>query len=295
MSRPTGGYIGFNRVPAASAFNSAAVGVWTLREAEANRKAGTWPNTFINPTSVNGLQLWLDASDSATLFDATTGGSLVAADGGVARWEDKSGNARHATQSTSGSRPLRKANAQGGRDGLLFDGLNDSMQMDSSWGQFGSNNFTVFVVFRSGASATSASNGLIVSQDNTSAFGPIFRYWFVGTALTLTTRTDADGFARDTSPSITVSNSTAYASSITRSSGTITLRLGSSSATSTGSTGAINLINPAVQIGRYLDSDGSSGTPFQGHMLEIFSYNSALSNTDRAAAESYLMTKWGIS
>jgi len=41
--RPRGGYIGFNRVPAATAANSAASGVWTLREAEALKRAGTWP------------------------------------------------------------------------------------------------------------------------------------------------------------------------------------------------------------------------------------------------------------
>jgi hypothetical protein len=38
-----GGYIGFDRVPAQSAVNSAAVGVWSLREAERFRRAGTWP------------------------------------------------------------------------------------------------------------------------------------------------------------------------------------------------------------------------------------------------------------
>ena len=43
MTRPRGGYIGFNRVPAAAAVNSAASGVWTLREAEALKRAGTWP------------------------------------------------------------------------------------------------------------------------------------------------------------------------------------------------------------------------------------------------------------
>ena len=44
--------------------------------------------------------LWLDAADSTTLFDATIGGSLVVDGGTVRRWEDKSGNARHATNST---------------------------------------------------------------------------------------------------------------------------------------------------------------------------------------------------
>jgi hypothetical protein len=66
--------------------------------------------------------LWLDAADSATLFDAVSGGSLVAADGAVARWEDKSGNGRHATQATLGSRPLRKTSIQNGIDVLRFDG-----------------------------------------------------------------------------------------------------------------------------------------------------------------------------
>jgi hypothetical protein len=68
--------------------------------------------------------LWLDASDASTMFDATSGGSLVAADGAVARLQDKSGNANHATQSTSGSRPVRKVSVQNGLDVLRFDGAN---------------------------------------------------------------------------------------------------------------------------------------------------------------------------
>ena len=69
--------------------------------------------------------LWLDASDAATLYDATSGGSLVAADGAVARWEDKSGNAEHVTQGTLANRPLRKTSVQNSRDVVRFDGSND--------------------------------------------------------------------------------------------------------------------------------------------------------------------------
>jgi hypothetical protein len=99
--------------------------MWTVREAEAMRRAGTWPSAFTSPTGLAGLQLWLDASDASTLFDATTGGSLVAADGTVKRWEDKSGNANHATQATSGSRPLLKINNQNGLPGVQTDGVDD--------------------------------------------------------------------------------------------------------------------------------------------------------------------------
>jgi hypothetical protein len=39
MTRPLGGYLGFTRVPT----EEAASGVWTLREQERFRRAGTWP------------------------------------------------------------------------------------------------------------------------------------------------------------------------------------------------------------------------------------------------------------
>ena len=105
------------------------------------------------PDQLTGLQLWLDASDASTLYDATTGGSLVAANGGVARWEDKSGNNRHATQGTAGSRPARKTAIQGGLDVLRFDGSDDQLSVPSSTATFKflhSTDATVFVAFKPG-------------------------------------------------------------------------------------------------------------------------------------------------
>jgi hypothetical protein len=78
-----------------------------------------YPNT---PSTISGLQLWLDAADPATLYDATSGGSLVNADGIVRRWEDKSGNGRHASEATYG--PTRKTSQQNGYSALLFNGSN---------------------------------------------------------------------------------------------------------------------------------------------------------------------------
>lgn len=71
--------------------------------------------------------MWLDASDAGTLYDATTGGALVAADGAIARWEDKSGNARHATQSTLAARPLKKSGLLNGLPVVRFNGGDDSL------------------------------------------------------------------------------------------------------------------------------------------------------------------------
>ena len=79
-----------------------------------------------SPKTITGLQLWLDASDASTLFDATTGGALVTANGAVARWQDKSGNGRHATQTTANNRPAYNG-VIGGKAALTFDGANDAM------------------------------------------------------------------------------------------------------------------------------------------------------------------------
>lgn len=85
----------------------------------------------LKPREIQGCQLALDASIPGSLYDATSGGNLVAADGAVARWEDQSGNAYHATQTDSSYRPLRRVAASGGHDGLDFDGTNDVLILTS--------------------------------------------------------------------------------------------------------------------------------------------------------------------
>jgi hypothetical protein len=60
-----------------------------------------------------------------TLWDATSGGSLVAADGQIARVDDVSGNGHHMTQGTSSARPVRKVAARNGLDVARFDGSDD--------------------------------------------------------------------------------------------------------------------------------------------------------------------------
>jgi hypothetical protein len=80
--------------------------------------------TGFNPKSISGLFQWFDGSDRATLFDATSGGSPVADDGAVARWEDKSGNGYHLTQGTAGNRPTLRAAIRNGKSALECDGAN---------------------------------------------------------------------------------------------------------------------------------------------------------------------------
>jgi hypothetical protein len=296
-----GGYIGFNRVPAASALNSAASGIWTLREAEAMRRAGTWPTTG-GVSTIAGLQLWLDAADASTLFDATSGGSLVAANGGVARWEDKSGNGRHFSQSDSAKRPQRKTAQQNGLDSLLFDGTNDSLTgSDFLDGDVGGT--TVFVVLQ--RNATGALHGILTK--GTTNGGWVFR---IANTNKLNGGAWTDGsFANSTdvssSEAVTATGYTAFAWRHTAGSFHTQqfFRNGISVAVASpleAGSGARTLPNTSdvmrIGVQRY---DGALAAPgdyflYNGNIAEIIVYDSALSDTDRDAVESYLMSKWAI-
>ena len=63
-------------------------------------------------------ELWFDAADSSTI--TTAGGSVSA-------WNDKSGNARNATQATAANQPTHSATGFNGLPGITFDGINDTM------------------------------------------------------------------------------------------------------------------------------------------------------------------------
>jgi len=277
MSRQPGGYIGFTRVPAASGINSAASGMWTLREAEAMRRAGTWPSSFVNPASIAGLQLWLDAADSATLFDATSGGSAVAADGGVARWEDKSGNARHATQSTAANRPARKTAIQGGKDVLRFDGSSKYFSLSSTTVPA---SHTVFFVFTRATSGIH-SIGLANDAEGQSRYAA---WWFTDNIIYEKSNSDfsTQGTANTTTG--------AFLLTTTRNATTsIAVRRNASQVASVTSGSAVT--NAASGT---WDRVGYNASYHNGDLCEIIAYNTALSDTDRANVESYLMSKWGI-
>ena len=85
---------------------------------------GSW-----EPDDLTDLRCWLDASDTTTLFDAATGGSLPAANGSIGRWEDKTTNNYDADDAVNASnakittkRPTRITSAQNGLDAVGFSG-----------------------------------------------------------------------------------------------------------------------------------------------------------------------------
>jgi hypothetical protein len=80
-------------------------------------KQFTWNETVWNPSMIQ-TALWLDAADAS---------SITLASGAVSQWNDKSGNARHATQSTTNSRPSYSSTGFNSLPGVTFDGVDDNM------------------------------------------------------------------------------------------------------------------------------------------------------------------------
>jgi len=286
--------------------------------------ASTWKRAALStwvpftPTSIVGLQLWLDASDATSLFDATSGGSAVAENGTVRRWQDKSGNARHAIEATNG--PTRKAGVQNGLGTLDFDGTNDTLQIPSSQSTFAflhqAAQATVFAVYRPTYASptgsefhsvidTGSRSGLVpgvqLSLSNGAASGQVD--WRVnGTDLgngTFRVIKQIAGGSPNNSFSLQSvvtdnSNATAANRALLRSNG------GSSSGVTAGSPydqGGVSTGNAGRNFtisGAGTATGASASEFFNGDVCEIIIYNSALSDATRATVEAYLMTKWGI-
>jgi hypothetical protein len=107
--------------------------------------------------------LWLDAADAATVTTVS---------GAVSQWNDKSGNARHATQGTAGSRPSYNSSGLNGKGLLTFDGTNDQLTYAA-----GADPFTIIAV---ASTSTNEIYRSIVGAIKTSGSGNVDAFYLQG-------------------------------------------------------------------------------------------------------------------
>lgn len=122
------------------------------------------PSVF-DPLSLSPVA-WYDAGDPTTLFDASTGGSLVADGGLVARWEDKSGNGNHLTQSTSGKRPVYDADGFMALGGIILNGTSTTLATALAGVTLGVDACSVFAMVQMDTAQSARSARLIGFQGN---------------------------------------------------------------------------------------------------------------------------------
>jgi hypothetical protein len=249
-----------------------------------------------SPNSIAGLEWWLDAADATTV-------SLQAGTNLVTQWDDKSGNARHAAQATSGSRPSWLENTQNGNPVIRFFGTR-FLSVASSTAQFNyihQSNTTIFIAFSQRSGATSswnlwdnanrgASVGTTLITDNRRdrAFatnGIIFIAQGSGAvidnrAANLWTTNDYHLLTIRNTPSATATNR----SELSIDTGQV-FKNNTSSGTISANNAAVNMVLGANQGG---------ASAFDGDFCEIIIYSSALSDADVEQVKNYLNSKWSL-
>lgn len=247
-----------------------------------------------------GCDVAYDFSRPASLYDATSGGSLVASGAAIARAEDQSGNGAHMTQSSSTLRPLRIVAAQRGLDAARFDGSNDYMTAGDV-ADMGLGQVEMTVVFkRTGGGSlvgyfgkTQAGNAggrwALLKETNDEALAEINVASSGNTTAALGTSPTTWQVLHGRSPRVAASQSQTL---VRRNSGTET---GATSYTADTTTN-YNTTHQ-VFIGAYQDVGGTS--PFAGSYLpgdvgEAAKWSVAMNNAARRRWELSRARKWGI-
>jgi len=277
------------------------------------------PSTTFNPRQISGLALWLDGADSSSLYttdagaveavsspldisgcalwlDASDASTISDTAGAVDQWDDKSGNARHFTGTTT-SRPTTGTRTQNGRNVLDFDGndflLGNAASLNVLRNVPGG---TAFVVGKIDA-ASGSQVFLAISRNGSNAQArlvidtePASSSWRAGGR-----RLDADGFGAATSAASWDTNVNVL---------TGVLDYGNSDAFLYENGTLLNSNTSFQTDGNTSDTDsdvvhiGATGgglvSFLDGFIGEMIVYPIALSPADRARVEAYLAAKWGI-
>jgi len=241
-----------------------------------------------NPSRIDGLDLWLDAADGNTLFDATSGGNLVTSDGSaVKRWEDKSGNLKHAIESTAA--PLLEVAEKNGFNSLNFT---TSKYLTCS---FSSKTFTaqtVFVVLKFSTSTPSFGRAFTQSILNDNDYTISGHYIpFLRNATNNQISSYAGVAAR--SP-VSATNATWYIARARHSGSALTVKLNASEGSSYSHT--LNRSFLVYRIGAsYVAPSGGTDAAFWNSLIsEVIVYDKSLIDSESDLVTNYLNSKWAV-
>jgi hypothetical protein len=248
-----------------------AIPVWAANSTE-------WPVVSFLPSDISGLILWLDSSDSSTLWQ-DTGATIPTANGDpVGRWDDKSVNGNNYTQSTSSDRPTLDTSLINGNPGLSFDGLDDKLIGPS----IDLNEYTIVTVI------TTPSGGQQPIWSNRDGISNHLYYgWAASKPL---------AFLISAVPTQSVNGGSTIGSGTNL---VVTFTGGTTDATFyVDSTEHFNVSTNFSSTGSHTNSyiglDFTSSQIWSSNIGSILIYDHVLSESDRNDLIDYLMTQWGI-
>lgn len=243
----------------------------------------TWSVTTVSagfsPSDISGLQLWLDANDSATITHSSNA---------VSQWNDKSGNSRHFTQSSAGAKPTTNTRTLNSKNMLDFDG---SDWMTSNLEALGSTGlhmaagqaFTVFVVLDHDANA-----GYFFGRASAAAGNRGFAILTDAANLQALARGSANRAVKNTwtgtPPSIVTSRWSGTVWQTGYNADALVTQTPGTAAEDTGEKIAIGARTTATTPAIFLD----------GGIAEIIVYDTSLSDANITSVLNYLNGKWAV-
>ena len=241
-----------------------------------------------NPSRITGLDLWLDAADGNTLFDATSGGNLVTSDGSaVKRWEDKSGNLKHATEPTAA--PLLEVAEKNGYSALNFA---TSKYLTCS---FSSKTFTaqtVFLVLKFSSSTPSFGRAFTQSILNDNDYSITGHYIPL---LRNATNNQISSYAGVGARSpVSATNATWYVARARHSGSALTTKLNATEGASFSHTLNRGFLFYRIGAAYTAPSGGTDGAVWNSLISEVIVYDKSLTDSESDLVTNYLNSKWAV-
>jgi hypothetical protein len=223
-----------------------------------------------SPASLS-TALWVDAADASTIIE--TGGA-------VSQWSDKSGNNRHATQTTTDKMPLRSVTGLNNRPSINFDGTNDNLNLPTGF-LFNTTAVSVAFVLLGPARVNTAIFG---SRDDVRGLEFTFQGSGTRAQVNDSTRFTSNLWRTDSQPAITIFQSNSTVSAGWKDGSTVV-------ASNSAGMPALNY-NGIYAFGQYASNYGSF---FCNMRLSEFIISTSTWTTDqRQRVEGYLAHRWGL-
>jgi len=240
---------------------------YTFTLTTTNTTTTTVPSTF-NPTSISGLRLWFDANDSTTISYSGSN---------ISQWNDKSGNARHATPYLSNC--TYSATGFNGKPAIYFN--SSTLQAPLPTGTFTNGATVITAYFCSGGGW-----GVPFTKSYSNVGDPFDIYQtsrYISSFASGTSFNSSINVANLSSPCLfgITGNKTSWNEYVNG---------GTQTYSNTTSNGFNDVNSNLFFIGGRWDKV----TNLIGYVAETIVYAGVLSTLDRQKLEGYLAWKWGI-
>lgn len=228
------------------------------------------------PTDIAGLQLWLDASDAATITETA---------GAVSQWNDKSGNSRNYVQATGAKQPMTGTATINGLNAIQFDGVDDTMT--SSAFMYALGTMTLYIMFDSGVTT---GERFFIGDSNTGTDAPMYRFGPANSQMRSYLRNSASSVRFNTTGTTNIQGGDGNFVTVVDAGTQIDQYVNGLPETSVAYTrsGVVTLNINAIGCLKRLAETGF----YLGSIGEILVYQGAHDSAQRAQVEGYIRDKW---